>query len=356
VNLGLWDWDLKTGKIWATKSCREMFGMGETEALTRRSFADSILPEDRSRVQSEIDDALAKQQPFETEYRVTLPNEPPRWIATKGSPREDVGQGVRRLVGVVQDVTARKQAELEAEQQRQELAHLTRVSILGALSGALAHELNQPLTAILANAEAATYILSQDPVDMEEIRQILQDIIHDDKRAGDVIKHLRALLKKDESLMRTISVNELVAEVLALAHSDLILKDVAVSRQLGYELPAIHGDPIQLQQVLLNLIINACEAMSGKPTADRLLSVETTSNGNGEIRVSISDTGEGLSPTVSEKLFDPFYTTKTLGLGLGLPICRSIITAHGGRLWAETTARQGAVFHVELPIQTGSHA
>ena len=156
--------------------------------------------------------------------------------------------------------------------------------------------------------------------------------------------------------MQTISVNELVAEVLALAHSDLILKDVAVSAQLGCELPAIHGDPIQLQQVLLNLIINACEAMSGRPTGDRLLSVETTSNGNGEIRVSISDTGEGLTPAVSQKLFDPFYTTKALGLGLGLPICRSIITAHGGRLWAEPAEKQGAVFHVELPIQTGSHA
>jgi PAS domain S-box-containing protein len=356
VDLGVWDWDLKADTIWATKSCLEMFGLRDNEPLTRRSFADTILPEDRSRVQSEIEVAIAKRQPFETEYRVMLPNESPRWIATKGSPRQDEGQGVRRLVGVVHDVTARKQAELEAEQQRQELSHLTRVSILGALSGALAHELNQPLTAILANAEAATYILSQDPVDMEEIRQILQDIVHDDKRAGDVIKHLRALLKKDESLMQTISVNELVAEVLALAHSDLILKDVAVSKQLGYELPAIHGDPIQLQQVLLNLIINACEAMSGKPTGDRLLSVETASNGNGEIRVSIGDTGEGISPAVSEKLFDPFYTTKTLGLGLGLPICRSIITAHGGRLWAEPADKDGAVFHVELPIQTESHA
>jgi PAS domain S-box-containing protein len=356
VDLGVWDWDLKADTIWATKSCLEMFGLRANEPLTRRPFADTIPPEDRSRVQSEIDDAIAKRQPFETEYRIVLPNEPPRWIATKGSPREDEGEGVRRLVEVVHDVTARKQAELEAEQQRQELAHLTRVSILGALSGALAHELNQPLTAILANAEAATYILSQDPVDMEEIRQILQDIAHDDKRAGDVIKHLRALLKKDEGLMQTISVNDLVAQVLALAHSDLILKDVAVSKQLGYELPAIYGDPVQLQQVLLNLIINACEAMSGKPTGDRLLSVETASNGNGEIRVSIGDTGEGISPAVSEKLFDPFYTTKTLGLGLGLPICRSIITAHGGRLWAEPANKDGAVFHVELPIQTGSHA
>jgi two-component system sensor kinase FixL len=180
--------------------------------------------------------------------------------------------------------------------------------------------------------------------------------MHDDKRAGDVIKHLRALLKKDESLMQTISVNEIVAQVLALAHSDLILKDVAVSKQLGYGLPAIYGDPIQLQQVLLNLIINACEAMSGKPTGDRLLSVGTASNGNGEIRVSIGDTGEGLLPAVSQKLFDPFYTTKPLGLGLGLPICRSIVTAHGGRLWVETVEKQGAVFHVELPIQTGGHA
>lgn len=356
VKLGLWDWDLRTGEIWATSSCRKMFGLGESEDLTRQSFAATVLQEDRPRVRSEIDAAIAERRSFETEYRIALPNEEPRWITTKGSPRSDEGQEVNRLVGVVLDVTERKKVEFEADQQRQQLAHLTRVSALGALSGAVAHELNQPLTAILTNAQAAARILTQEPVDKTEIRLILEDIMHDDKRAGDVIKHLRALLKKGESLMQTISVNELVTEVLALAHSDLILRDVAVSRQLDDELPVVHGDPIQLQQVLLNLIINACEAMSTRPTGDRLLFVRTTSNGNGHVRLSVSDTGEGLSPEASEKVFEPFYTTKALGLGLGLPICRSIITAHGGRLWAEAAPTRGAIFHVELPTQTGGHA
>jgi two-component system sensor kinase FixL len=191
---------------------------------------------------------------------------------------------------------------------------------------------------------------------MDEIRQILADIMHDDKRAGDIIKHLRALLKKGESLLQQVSVNELVLEVLALAHSDLILKDVAVSTQLAEGLPDIKGDPIQLQQVLLNLVVNACEAMSASRAGDRLLFVRTASNGNGRIRVSVSDTGEGITSVESEKVFDPFYTTKTLGLGLGLPICRSIVTAHGGRLWAESAPTRGAVFHVELPVETGTHA
>jgi C4-dicarboxylate-specific signal transduction histidine kinase len=156
--------------------------------------------------------------------------------------------------------------------------------------------------------------------------------------------------------MQKVSVNDLVSETLGLAHSDLILKDVAVSRQLADSLPAVHGDPIQLQQVLLNLIVNACEAMGGRPTGERLLFVQTAYDGNGHVRVSVSDTGEGLSPDGPEKLFEPFYTTKTLGLGLGLPICRSIVTAHGGRLWAEPAPASGAVFHVDLPVEVGGHA
>ena len=153
--------------------------------------------------------------------------------------------------------------------------------------------------------------------------------------------------------MQTVSINDLVSEVLALANSDLLLKDVAVSRQLSGALPSVHGDPIQLQQVLLNLIVNACEAMNGKPTGERLLFVKTTWDGNGHVRVSVSDSGDGIEPERSEKLFEPFYTTKPLGLGLGLPICRSIVTAHGGRLWAEPAPTCGAVFYVELPVQTG---
>ena len=356
VNLGLWDWDLKTGTIWATSVCRRMFGLTDDEELTRQAFSRTILDEDRSRVGSEIDAAILERRPFETEYRVSLPTNELRWIATKGSPRNDGGAEPSHMVGVVLDVTQRKKAELEAEQQRQDLAHLTRVSVLGALSGAVAHELNQPLTAILTNAQAATRMLAQGGADTDEIRQILEDIIQDDKRAGDVIKHLRALLKKGKSLTQKMSVNELVSESLSIAHSDLILRAVATSTEFAQDLPAVDGDPIQLQQVLLNLIVNACEAMSSRPNGDRLLFVKTAWNGDGHIRISVSDTGDGVPADGVEKLFEPFYTTKTLGLGLGLPICRSIVMAHGGRLWAEPASKHGAVFHIELPAETGGHA
>jgi PAS domain S-box-containing protein len=355
VNLGLWDWDLKTGKIWATSVCRSMFGLKDDEELTRQILSRTILEEDRSRVGSQIDAAILERRPFETEYRLSLPTNELRWIATKGSPRSDAVSEPSHMVGVVLDVTQRKKAELEAEQQRQDLAHLTRVSVLGALSGAVAHELNQPLTAILTNAQAATRMLAQGRPDIEEIRQILEDIIQDDKRAGDVIKHLRALLKKGKSLIQKMSVNDLVSESLALAHSDLILRAVATSIELSDNLPAVHGDPIQLQQVLLNLIVNACEAMSGRPNGDRLLFVSTAWNGDGPIRISVSDTGDGVPADGVEKLFEPFYSTKALGLGLGLPICRSIVMAHGGRLWAEPS-KQGAIFHIELPVELGGHA
>src|SRR5205814_5224394 len=205
ANLGLWDWNLATDEIWSTKHCREMFGLSETGQLTRQTFADTVHEEDRGRVRAEFETAMAIDQPLETEYRVALRGGEIRWLATKGSLRGGANGEPERLVGVVLDVTARKQAELEAEQQRQEMAHLTRVSVLGALSGALAHELNQPLTAILSNAQAASRIIARKPVDIEEISQILQDIMQDDKRAGDVIKHLRALLKKEESQMQPVA-------------------------------------------------------------------------------------------------------------------------------------------------------
>jgi PAS domain S-box-containing protein len=352
VKLGLWDWDIKKGKIWATNSCRAMFGLSAGQELTRQTFADCLVPDDRERIRGEIDTAIAEWRPFQTESRTCTLGGSSRWIAIEGGPKGNSDEG--RMVGVVIDVTARKQAEMAAEQQQRELAHLSRVSVLGALSGAIAHELNQPLTAIRTNVESATRILDRSPIDTEEIHQILQDILLDDKRAGDVIKHMRALLHRGESLKQTVAVNTLVSEVMELARSDLVLKNIMVSKRLAENLPAIQGDPVQLRQVVLNLIVNGCEAMTDKRSGDRLLVVETGRDNNGKIRISVSDNGEGITGD-GEKLFEPFYTTKTLGLGLGLPICRNIVMAHGGHLWAESRERGGAVFHIELPIESGGH-
>ncbi len=248
----------------------------------------------------------------------------------------------------------RLRAEQETRTQRQELAHLTRVAMLGELSGTLAHELNQPLTAILSNAQAGQRLLAREPADLEEIRNILRDIVDDDRRAGEVIQRLRAMLKKGEAKTAPLDLNELARKTLGLAHGDLVTRNVAAAFELSPELPPVYGDSVQIQQVLLNLIINACEAMSANPASERRLVVVSAPAGEDGVRLSVVDHGTGIPPGGLEKVFEPFFTTKEQGLGLGLPICRSLVEAHGGRLWASNNDGGGATFHLTLPLREAS--
>ena len=250
---------------------------------------------------------------------------------------------------ILRDISERKQAELEAQQQRSELAHLSRVTMLGELSGSMAHELNQPLTAILSNAQAALRFLAHDDVDLDEVRDILADIVDQDNRAGEIIRRLRVLLKKGEVQQRPLDVNDLVREVLKLLSSDLANQNVSASTNLALALPTVTGDRVQLQQVLLNLLINACDAMSGVDS-DRQIVVSTEMADGAGVRFSVSDRGAGISAERLEHVFDPFFTTKTHGLGLGLSVCRTIITAHGGKLWAANNPERGATFCFTLPV------
>lgn len=262
----------------------------------------------------------------------------------------DADGEIVEIQAVGRDLTELKHAEAEALRHRQEMAHLTRVSVVGALSGALAHELNQPLTAILSNAQAAARLIAREPVDLREIELILQDIVEDDKRAGRVIQHLRSLLKKDTPDRSRVQVNDLIGVALGISRSDLMLRGVPVSQQLAAGLPEIHADPVQLQQVLLNLIKNACEAMNATPPKERLLLIKTERIGC-SVQISVVDSGGGIPPDAANGLYQPFFTTKSLGLGLGLPICKWIVEAHGGRLAAGNNPGGGATFSIELPIE-----
>lgn len=244
----------------------------------------------------------------------------------------------------------RKRAE--AQWQRQQLTHLTRVAILGQLSGALAHELNQPLTSILSNAQAAQRFLGGDRVDLHEVREILEDIINDDKRAGEVIRRLHALLKRGETRMQSIDVPALIHEVLTLAHSDLVVRQVQVDTRLAPDSPDVLGDRVQIQQVLLNLLLNAVEAMHDNDPQDRRVAIRAAPDGRA-MHIAVEDCGAGIADGELESVFDAFFTTKSDGLGLGLAICRSIVVAHGGRLWATRNATRGATFHFTLPILRG---
>ena len=267
----------------------------------------------------------------------------------------DTTEGGFVLASII-DVTWRRQAEADAARQRNELAHLSRVNLLGELSGSLAHELNQPLMAILSNAQAAQRYLERGDFDIDELREILKDIVSEDRRAGEVIHRLRLLLKKGQVQQHRLQANEVVEEVLKLVHSDLIHHDVTVETDLASNLPVVNGDRVQLQQVVLNLVINACDAMNNVPREDRKLLLRTLLSQDGHTLVRVSDRGCGIAPDKLESVFEPFYSTKPQGMGLGLAVCRTIIAAHAGRLWVTNNSDRGVTFHVALPaIADGRH-
>jgi C4-dicarboxylate-specific signal transduction histidine kinase len=245
------------------------------------------------------------------------------------------------------DISAQKQAVTEAREQKQQLAHLSRAAILGELSGAFAHELAQPLTSILGNAEAALQLLPPAP-ELAEIGEILRDIIKDDVRAAEVIQRLRSMLARGEIQREPADLNQIVRDVLTLTRSDLVARNVSVSLRLTEALPRVLVDPVQIQQVLLNLVINSCEAMAELPVGERELTIETRSQG-AQMECAVVDRGPGIPRDQLDRIFQPFVSSKKHGMGLGLTICRSIIEAHGGRLWAEAGPDGGAVFRFTAP-------
>jgi len=257
-----------------------------------------------------------------------------------------------RLLSIVRDISDRKHAELDAAAQRQELAHLNRVLILAEQSGALAHELSQPLAAILTNAQAARRLLDQSPLDLDELRGALDDVIKNDKRAGTVIHRLRELLKKSTTVLQPVDLNEVTREVLDLTHSDLLLRRMPITTALSPEIPPVLGDRVQLQQVILNLILNACDAMSTVAPAERELTLTTVAD-DGFVQIAVADRGVGIPEGQLDSVFDPFVTHRAHGLGLGLTISRSIVLAHRGRIQAENNADRGATFRCFLPVVNG---
>jgi C4-dicarboxylate-specific signal transduction histidine kinase len=225
--------------------------------------------------------------------------------------------------------------------------------MLGELSGSLAHELNQPLTAILSNAQAALRFLANKTADTEEVREILKDIIDADHRAGETIHRLRLLFKKGEVAHQDVDVNLLVREVLKFLNSDLINNRVSASSELQSDLPMVTIDRVQMQQVLINLIMNACDAMAHLNGSPRTLLLCTQRLDDGKVHLTLRDSGCGISPDWLDQIFEPFVTTKQKGMGMGLAVCRTIVSAHGGKLWATNNADAGATLHVALPIANG---
>jgi two-component system sensor kinase FixL len=262
-----------------------------------------------------------------------------------------------RLIGTAIDITEGKrhddekaQTLVQLQEQRNELAHLGRAAMAGALSGAVAHELNQPLSAIISNARAALQFLARGAVDRQEIKDILVDIEKDGRRAGEVIRHLRSLLRRGEAQFELVHLDEIIGQVLRLIHSDLVGHNIKVLHEPTAGIPPISADSVQLQQVLLNLLANACDAVKGVDTRVRQISIGVGMSSPKHVRLSVSDNGCGLGDENTDGVFKPFFTTKRTGLGLGLSISRSIVDAHGGRIWAERNRDGGATFHVDLTV------
>ena len=268
-------------------------------------------------------------------------------LLNAGAERDQDGNIVRST-SVQTDITERKRVEAERQQLQQELSHVARVTMMGELTSSLAHELNQPLTAILSNAQTAQRLLATDKPGLEEVREILSDIVADDERAGGIIRRLRALLKKGQPEFQLVDLNSLVRDVGGFVRSDTIIKNVSFTLDLAPDLPPIRGDRVQLQQVILNLMVNAIDSMIGTASRDRRL-VARTESGEGMVRVAVRDSGTGIPADQLEHIFEAFFTTKAAGLGMGLAIARSIVRSHGGRLWAENNTTGGATFTLALP-------
>ncbi len=260
------------------------------------------------------------------------------------------GNTVKTVSVNSKDITTQKQAEREAHQNRLEIAHLERLSTMGELTASLAHELSQPLTAILSNAQAALRFIQKNPPEIEEVRSILQDIVVDDKRASGFIQHLRSFFKKGELNKKSLQINSLINDVISLFRSEAVFRNISIETKLHTNLPSVLADEIHLQQVILNLILNASESLLESNNRLKRVVISTIKENTSFLKVSIHDFGKGIDLENHAAIFNPYFTTKNDGMGMGLAICRSIIVAHGGKIWAENNPDQGATFYFTLPI------
>jgi two-component system sensor kinase FixL len=348
ADLGLWEWDVERDEVWVNEGAHALVDFDPSERVTFDHYLQQIQPDDREATREAVLRALQAGNEFQAEYRISGPDGSTRWIAAQGMVLRGAGGEPVRLRGVAMDVTARKRDEAELQRQRAGLAQLQRASTVAQLSTVLAHELNQPLGAILRKAEAVELFLKKEPPDLDEIRAIVADIRSDDQRAAEVIERMRALLRHRSLQVETIDVRGLIAQVAALMRAELQAREAALDVSVPDDLPDIRGDRVHLQQVLLNLLLNGLEAAQGLSGQRRGLTVEARRRGDGQVEVAVRDRGPGFPAEQISSIFDPFVTTKIEGTGLGLAISRTIIEAHGGEIWAENDPQGGATVRFTL--------
>ena len=336
--------------LYVSPSCERITGYKPEEFIKKpRLMQDIILSEDKDIWHSHRQKILQEKKRHTIQFRIRKKNGEVAWIEHAcRTVTDEEGNSLGYRVNN-RDVTERKLTQEEANRLREELAHLTRSATLGELTASLAHELGQPLTAILSNAQAAQRFLAGDTPDVEEIREIVKDIISDDQRASEVVHRLRAMMKKEPKKLEPLQINEVIREVENLIKSDALIRNIVVELDLDVDLPEVLGDRIQLQQVILNLIMNGFEAMMEKKPEKRRLVIRTKLHDKENIEVAVKDSGEGIEKRKEKELFEPFYSTKSEGLGMGLAIVHSTIETHGGRVWATNNRDHGATFYFTLP-------
>jgi PAS domain S-box-containing protein len=354
-NLAMWVWDVSGNEVWMTERGRSLFGFKPAERIDSSGIFDRVHPEDRTAREDAIRHAIQTRSQYDVEYRVEQPDGTVRWIHGRGrcvGPDADTGP---KLFGVSMDVTVRKQAEASAAQKRAELEHVARIATLGELTASLTHELRQPLAAILINSHAGMRLLDAPEPDLQKLRTTLTGIREVTERAGEVIGGLRAMFKRDSTPvgLTDVDINNVIRFVERIVYGDANLHNVTVHLDLSSDVRPVRGDSVQLQQVILNLMLNAFSAMSGTEFGGRILVVRTTAIDESYVRIEVQDSGTGIAEEKLEAIFDPFITSKPEGLGMGLSICRSIIERHGGKISAVNNPDGGATFSITLPVIGG---
>jgi signal transduction histidine kinase len=350
AHLGHWQWDIWANRVSGSEEMLRILWKPQNYVPSHEQFLQDLVPQDRERVERLIRDSIEKKIGYSTEYQIALPNGELRTISCICEVLLDEEGLPARMFGTCQDVTDQRLAEVSLRQSLDEIAHLNRVAAMGELTASLAHELNQPLAAILSNAQAAIRFVGGQSPDLAQVRECLSDIVADDKRAGEVIKRLRGLLRKGQYQPSLVDLNEVVSEAVRLVGNDALLRQVSVKFEPLPGLPPVLGDRIQLYQVALNLIVNGLDASAEKPPGDRWVLVRTAEADGGRVELTVEDSGKGIAESEISRLFEPFFTTKRDGLGMGLSISRSIVQAHRGQIWAENRAGRGAIFHCVLPV------
>jgi signal transduction histidine kinase len=320
-------------------------------------FTQRIHPEDRARVKQAFESAGRTGKDFDAHFRVILPDGTTKYLYGVGHPVFNPSGDVGEFVGILMDVTERRQADEERERLRQvqaDLAHLSRVTTMGELTASLTHEIRQPISAAVTNAKTCLRWLGRDDPDLPEAREAASRLVKDVTRAADIIGRISLLFKKGELQRELVDVNELVREMIALLRSEANRYSISFRTELAEDLPKVMADRVQLQQVFMNLMLNGIDAMK-ETTGGGELTIKSEA-GDGPLLISVSDTGVGLPAEQADKIFRAFFTTKGNGTGMGLPISRSIIESHGGRLWAAGAPGRGATFQFTLPATLAAHA